>query len=696
MVTTQKSLLGFNQLLLSDVLARSTVEGNFPTEQFTVNACELLGETGAFSDVQLAYLNGAGKRRRKIRVDAYDLTREDDTVSLVVTDFAQGELSALSTADTRSNLIAGSNFLKECIQEDFLNAREESDPVYQLAFDLKHLGRSLTKFKVYYVTNSLTPENFKLPPQETIEGIPVEFHLWDLRRLYALSESRGRREPLEIEISTWNPEGLPSLRVSNEQNFTTYLAVLPGEMVADLYEMHGSRLLESNVRSYLSNRGKVNKSIRETVLTQAEHFIAYNNGITATASAVKIDEISGNIVSIRDLQIVNGGQTTASLFYVRRDPKANISRLENVSVPMKLVVVDAEVAEKLIPNISRFANSQNAVSASDFFSNHPFHQRLEELGKRVLAPVAGNNSYQTRWFYERTKGQYQTEKGKLSRSEQTSFERQYPRVQVLTKTDVAKYEMSWLQKPHIVSTGAQKNFVQFANNIENRWKAKSGDEQFNEEYYKEVVARAILFNSLRRAVINASWYESGYLANIVTYTIAKLSHNISQIPGREMNFSDIWSKREIPTPVLSELVSLAEQISTRLNSRTREVINVTEWAKRESCWKGIRDDFNWAIPETILSWLIDPSVSLRKKRTAADEQRIDNKLKTVTEIFNYSPEEWGRLQDFLLENKRVATASELSILRLVSSPEQTVPTDPQAARLWKMVDRARTYGFVGF
>jgi len=695
MVTTQKALSNYNQLLISDVLARSTVEGNFPTEQFTVNVCELLGDSGEFSDVQLAYLNAVGKRRRKLRVDAYDLTREDDAVTLVVTDFAQDELSSVATAETRSNLISGSNFLKECIQEEFLYAKEESDPVYQLAFDLLHLGMSLTKYKVYYITNSLVPESFKVPPQESINGVPIEFHLWDLRRLHTLAESVGQREPLEIDITAWDQEGLPALRVSNECDFTTYLAVLQGEMVADMYEMYGSRLLESNVRSYLSNRGKVNKSIRETVIAKPDHFIAYNNGITATATAVSVDEKSGNIVSISDLQIVNGGQTTASLFYVRRDPRANVSRLDGISVPMKLVVVDAEIAEALVPNISRFANSQNAVSASDFFSNHPFHQRLEELGKRVLAPVRGNDSYQTRWFYERTKGQYQSEKGKLSRSDQTRFERQYPRVQVLTKTDVAKFEMSWLQKPHVVSAGAQKNFVQFANAIENKWKVKSGDEQFNEQYYKEVVAKAILFNSLRRGVINSNWYKSGYLANIVTYTIAKLSHSISLLPMKEMNFDDIWSRGEMPVTVLPELVSLAEKIAMLLDSRTREVTNVTEWAKKESCWNGIREDFNWTVPEAILSWLVDTSVAVGKKATAADKQRLDNKLKTVTEIFDYPAEEWRGLQDFLVENNRVASDGDLGILRLITALEQKVPTDAQAARLWKMVDRARSYGFGG-
>ncbi|PCC36919.1 AIPR family protein [Glutamicibacter sp. BW77] len=695
MLTGNSSLSSYNEELHSDVITRATVEGHFPTESFTLQACDLLVESGEFTDVQLAYFKGNGKRKRKLRVDAYDLTRADETVSLVVTDFLNDTVSQLPTPEVRSNLISGCNFLKECIQEDFMKGREESDPAYQLAYDLKNLGSDLTKFKIYYITNGVVSESFKGIPEESINGIPVEFHLWDLRRLHNLSESNGHRESLEIDITQWAPKGLSALRVSNEVDFTTYLAVMPGELMADLYETHGSRLLESNVRSYLSNRGKVNKGIRETVIAQPEHFIAYNNGITATATDVDIDEKTGNILSFRDLQIVNGGQTTASLFYVRRDPKAKIEHWKSVQVPMKLVVVDDEVAETLIPNISRFANSQNAVSASDFFSNHPFHQRLETLGKRVLAPAIGNVPYQTRWFYERTKGQYQTEKGKLSRSDAARFEKQYPRSQVLTKTDVAKFEMSWLQKPHVVSTGAQKNFIQFANDIEKKWKARSGEEKFNEEYYKEVVARSILFNSLRRAILNSDWYESGYLANIVTYTIAKFSYYISKNENKVMNFRDIWNKQEVRNEVILELVGLAKEVARVLDSSTREIVNVTEWAKKESCWIRVRDEIKWDISGALEAWLVDPAAVIERKRVSAETQRLDSKLEGLTDLFNFDANAWRELQEFLSKNPRIATETDLNILKMLTGSSMRVPSEVQATRLWKLVEKSKSYGFLG-
>ena len=82
------------------------------------------------------------------------------------------------------------------------------------------------------------------------------------------------------------------------------------------------------------------------------------------------------IDSIKDLQIVNGGQTTASLFHTRRSDKADLGE---VFVQMKLTVIDDEKSEEVVPRISEFANTQNKVNAADFFSNHPFHVRMESF-----------------------------------------------------------------------------------------------------------------------------------------------------------------------------------------------------------------------------------------------------------------------------------------------------------------------------
>src|ERR1022692_435744 len=147
--------------------------------------------------------------------------------------------------------------------------------------------------------------------------------------------------------------------------------------------------------------------------------------------------------------------------------------------------------QDVVPDISRFANSQNKVSEADFFSNSPFHVRLEELSRRILTPARPGVTYQSKWFYERARGQYASEKAKLGKSaEEKKFAATFPRTQVITKTDAAKYAVSWARKPHLVSAGAQKNFFAFANEIADKWESSS--ESFNESYFKDLVGQAIL------------------------------------------------------------------------------------------------------------------------------------------------------------------------------------------------------------
>ena len=241
-----------------------------------------------------------------------------------------------------------------------------------------------------------------------------------------MHESTLGREELTIDLTEWAPTGIPALKASAaDGDTTTYLCVLPARLIADLYGRYGGRLLQGNVRSYLSNRGKVNRGIRETVMSKPELFLAYNNGITATATGVEVT--SSSITKVTDLQIVNGGQTTASLFYAQRDSKRR-SQFDEAYVQAKLVVVSPELAQELVPNISRFANSQNKVNEADFFSNSPFHVRLEELSRRILTPPRPGVTYQSKWFYERTRGQYANEKAKLGNSaEEKKFAATYPR-----------------------------------------------------------------------------------------------------------------------------------------------------------------------------------------------------------------------------------------------------------------------------
>ena len=179
------------------------------------------------------------------------------------------------------------------------------------------------------------------------------------------------------------------------------LVVMPGKLLAQIYGLYGARLLEQNVRTFLQARTKVNQGIIRTIEESPGMFFAFNNGLTATAAEVELSQAANGglgVSAMRDLQIVNGGQTTASILYAQDRDKAV---LDEVFVQMKLSVVDSERISDVVPLVSRYANTQNRVSEADFFSSHPFHRELERISRMTPAPARAGSLVSTKWFYER-------------------------------------------------------------------------------------------------------------------------------------------------------------------------------------------------------------------------------------------------------------------------------------------------------
>ena len=675
-----------------DIVTDATVSGDYTADAFVRRCGEILSDADQFEEIQVLQFEGTGHRNRKLRIQGYDLSASDDTVSLVVgLYFGSSEISLVSTTDAKNALKALQYFLDEATSGQFEVDREASSPVVQAAIDLRLRRSSTSRFRLHLVTDGRLSDRLRDLPTEELNGVPVDFSFWDIARFHQLHESKQQREALEIDVTEWAPTGIRALEIPGTEDFATYLAAVPGTLLADLYSRHGNRLLESNVRSYLSNRGKVNKGIRETVNGSPHLFMAYNNGITATATKVRMSPDRTAILELVDLQIVNGGQTTASLFYVGREPKLK-ANIANVVVPMKLVMVDEDRAQALVPNISRFANSQNAVSTADFFSNSPFHQRIEDLSRRLRVPPVPGNRIQSKWYYERIRGQYSNEKSRRAPAEAVRFEQENPKSQMFTKTDLAKYIASWDQKPHLVSAGAQKNFLDFAKTISRKWDSSPDD--INDEFFRSSVAKNILFNSVRREVSKADWYkdEPGYLANIVTYTIAKLSNTIQDQAGSAvLDFSKIWTEQSVHPKLLEYCVHLALDVRSVLTSDHRLVQNVTEWAKREDCWRQVQSTSS-PLPQDAAAWLADPTVVIERQNVAKSNQKIDSGIQAQTRVVETPREYWLELEAFL-KTSRVATPKETSILAVCTGRRSGFPSEAQSKALLQLVARAQASGF---
>lgn len=662
----------------TDVIAQARVE--YGEEElhagFVAVAGRLLEDAEEIIDFMACPFRGTGERRRSLGVDGYAFDEADGSVRVVIANFtggAKAETVTQTSAKGEYSKLVG--FIEEALSgnDDHLPASE--DPATDFAELLKSHQAAISRFRLYLVTDGVMSDRIRDWPEADIGGIPAEFHIWDIGRFHAAISSRSGREALEVNFAEIVDGGIPCLQASlNQSRYSGYLCVIPGHTLAQIYDTYGSRLLEGNVRSFLGKTGKVNKAIRETVLRNPEMFFAFNNGIAATATSVElVSTASGpRLVRATDLQIVNGGQTTASLAFSRRKDGADLT---GIFVQMKLSVVSEELSGELIPKISEYANKQNKVSDSDLFSNHEYHRKMEELSRRIKAPPRAGSQRTTAWFYERAKGQYRNETAKMSPAEKQRFEADTPKSQLLTKTDLAKIENSWRALPHEVSKGAQKNFDAFSKYIIAEWTSKPL--LFNEEYFRTVVAHSIVFRELERIIPNEAWYDGGYRANVVTYSIAKLVHMLEQqCKGTTLNCQAIWKQQAVSSALISQLREIAKQMYEVITHPEEGLENVTEWCKKELAWQRAQQRQIQMSPE-LLSELVSSDHVFATHKDAQGVEKIDRGIAAITAVINTKPSAWRQIRQWGIQNKYL-TVKEEQLLLLASTPGK-VPSERQAA-----------------
>lgn len=462
---------------------------------------------------------------------------------------------------------------------------------------------------------------------------------------------------------------------------------MPATVLSDLYGKYGSRLLEHNVRSFLQIRGDVNKGIRATILNNPEMFFAYNNGITATARDVETAE-QGNrtvITSLKDLQIVNGGQTTASLFHAQRRDKAP---LDKIFVQMKLSIVDEARSEEVVPRISEYANTQNKVNAADFFSNHPFHIRMEGFSRRLWSPALVGAQRETKWFYERARGQYIDGQAKLTPTEKKRFQNEYPKPQMFTKTDLAKFENVWSDYPAQVNQGAQKNFAFYARQIGQEW--DKYPDQFNEYYFRRAIARAIIFRKTEKLVSKQSWYDGGYRANIVAYTIAMVAH-ICTVRGQAFDFMKVWNHQELSQATIRALEITGKLVYGEVMRPMASVSNISEWCKKEACWSRMKtrtQELMALLPEQFFDELLAPDAVADESRSAVRDQRMLNGIDAQKTVLSIPSEKWAEILGHG-NRKKLYTPKEIGVLQIASQIPDKIPSEKQSFLLLEILEKAR-------
>jgi len=419
-------------------------------------------------------------------------------------------------------------------------------------------------------------------------------------------------------------------------------------------------------------------------------FFAYNNGITATAQEVEVRQGDAGleVVRMKDLQIVNGGQTTASLFHTSRKDKAS---LEGIFVQMKLSVIDSEQSETVVPKISEYANTQNRVNAADFFSNHPFHICMEKFSRRIWAPAQQGALRETKWFYERARGQYVDAQSKLTQGEKKKFQAENPKPQMFTKTDLAKFENVWDENPRFVNLGAQKNFAQYAKRIGAEWEKSS--EAFSEFYYKRAVARAILFRKTEKLVSAQPWYNGGYRANVVAYTLAMLGLYASK-QGKSIDFIRVWNKQSISVDFERALELTSKLVHDDITLPPPGISNVSEWCKKDGCWQRLQeqlDRLDELLPQGFKDDLDSKEAIQNEKKQASKIQKMDDGIEAQKKVLEIPAAKWKMLLK-QCHAKGLLTQKEIGIVNIATQLPNKIPTEKQSIVLTDLLERLKEEG----
>ncbi len=610
-------------------------------DAFTECVLERLAEHNEADNAEVCYHSAISRGRwPAAKINAWALSGDGATLDLFVTLYhGNGQPETVSKPDVAKHFGLARGFLRRAI-EGVHTQLEEAHEVFEAARRIHEARENLATVRLFFLTDGVVGTRAAGVEEEQLPGLELRYVMWDLEKLSRLHV--GQREIIELDFVRNYGGAIPCIATKDvTSEYRTFLAFFPAPLLAKIYGEHGQRLLERNVRAFLQAKNKINKGIQQTLRDEPHRFLAYNNGLCCTAAEIDVEmgkDGHARLKSAQDFQIVNGGQTTASIFHAWKKEHVDIT---GVVVQVKLsVLTDPAKVMEIVPLISKYANSQNRVNGADFSANGKFHHELEKLARTVWTLPQSGLERGTHWYYERARGSYLDDRAREGTpARMKEWERQNPLHQKFTKTDLAKFEQAWLGLPHLVCKGAEKNFIEFAQKHE-----EDGEPLVDLNCFKHVVAKAILFRTTEKLVSAEEF--GGYRANIVAYTIAWLAVKSSQ----RIDLERIWNEQRLSPVLCATITEVCKAVNAHLMAQSG---NVGEASKRVECWETFRKKklqlaTTWEKELSAVAFIAPTS---EEEALAAEWERVRQKLindpRTIEGLQAYTGKVWvpARLRD---------------------------------------------------
>ncbi len=674
------SIEEFHQDFLQSILSDAKSRGLMKPQSFFENVCEELISVG---DLTPNYTY-AEFSKRGMEVFGYDFDNERKILSLLVHQFFQeDEIQTLTKGQIDTKYKRLTTFFEKSINGLYKDL-EEAYESYSMAFNIYKWYKEdeISKIRLLILSDGKSTRNLQNIENSFIGDIEVEYRIIDINYLYNIFLSQN--SSVEFEISDIS---IPALKVDTDSdNYKSYLTYMDGLTIAKIYDDFGQKLLEQNVRTFLQFRGKVNKGLRNTIEYNPEMFFAYNNGLTVTATNVNIKD--GKITKIKNLQIVNGGQTTSAIYAAWKNSKLDVSK---VNVQIKLsVVTDTNKKDEFVSKVSEYANTQNKVNKSDFFSNSPFHKEFKDYSKRVWAPVKSGSQQRTHWFYERVRGEYLNEQAYLTKAGKKQFQLENPKSQMIDKTFLAKSENVWQEIPYIVSKGAQYSFDEFAKQVTK--KLEEDNLAITEKYFKDAIAKVIIFKETEKIVSNAIWYNGGYRAQAVAYILSYLSYYVKQ-QKKYMNFETMWQTQELPQQLKDIIYQIGEAVYQNITNPPDGNANIGQWCKKALCWDSVKQiDLTLGLDD----FLVDSEEIKIIKKEDKKLKKLDTDIEIQSFVIKLGKSKWEQILDYYTkpENKKDISQMQYDILFKYTNGYIPLPSVKQAKIIYELYNLAINNSFI--
>lgn len=630
-------------------------------EQMTMQILEYMREEGIVTNPTYCFCQNENSKRETdngyYKVNAFDYDEESGILDLIITNlYENSELPEFTKKRISVMHNAVYAFFRCAVESDTMmkQYRESNPDLFEFIYTIhmEYNKKNIKLVRVFILSNGYVNPDYVHPTELNIgkQEIECEVNIWDLETIRQCEVAQRQEGSNDIDLDGVYHSPLTCIPCPSTNGAPSYLAIMPGIVLAQIYKQYRVKLLNSNVRNYLGGKVKINKNMLKTLREDPSMFFAYNNGISSIATQIgfRRDE-SGEIIhpltitNLHDWQIVNGGQTTNTIYSMYRNEKES---LNDVFIAMKVTEIPVNEKDKHIDavgSIARFANSQNQIKDSDLAANEKYLIDIEKWSRSIFTPINSARK-NTHWFFIRMRGQYEERKGCLSKRKGSQFLKENPPKQSFAKTDLAKWEMAWLQKPWLASRGGELCFDKF-------WKDVVIKEKLDatEEYFHRLIAKAILYERIENVCKESG--QKGYINIVCNYVLAILAMKSKS----KLDLNVIWENQMVPLALLPHIRKAVDIVSEYIQSIAKDGadlnnINPSVVAKKEEFWK------------TICLRVTNMPEIERDLLESQEQEDLNDDQKRLIETFNLVEQSvwdslviWGRSSRklSLLERKRI-------------------------------------------